>query len=106
MGISKGEARVWQLINEAMASQCRKVMRDVVTSCPQLFQGLRSLVDVGGGIGTTVKAIAREFPELRCTVFDLPHVISNVPKNELFDAVGGSMFERVPAADAILMKVI
>ncbi|XP_078178171.1 cephaeline 6'-O-methyltransferase CiOMT-like [Carex rostrata] len=94
------------LFNEAMASHSRKLMKDVVASCPQLFDGLKSLVDVGGGTGTTVKVIAETFPELRCTVFDLPHVISNALKCELFDAVGGNMFEKIPAADAVMLKNI
>ncbi|KAF3323126.1 trans-resveratrol di-O-methyltransferase-like protein [Carex littledalei] len=94
------------LFNEAMASHSRKLMKDVVASCPQLFDGMKSLVDVGGGTGTTVKVIAETFPELKCTVFDLPHVISNALKCELFDAVGGNMFEKIPAADAVMLKNI
>ena len=89
-----------------MACHSKQLMKDVVTTCPQLFDGMKSLVDVGGGTGTAVKIIAETFPELRCTVFDLPHVISNVLKCELFDAVGGNMFEKVPAADAVILKVI
>jgi len=94
------------LVNEAMARHSKKLMKDVVASCPQLFDGIKSLVDVGGGNGTTVKVIAETFPELRCIVFDLPHVISDVLKCELFDVVGGNMFEKIPAADAVILKVI
>ncbi|XP_078178398.1 myricetin O-methyltransferase-like isoform X2 [Carex rostrata] len=80
-------------------------MKDVVASRPQLFDGMKSLVDVGSGTGTTVKVIVETFSELRCTVFDLPHVISNVLKcDELFDAVEGNMFEKIPAADAVILK--
>ncbi|KAK8992066.1 hypothetical protein V6N11_044958 [Hibiscus sabdariffa] len=39
------------------------------------FEGLGSLVDVGGGTGTVAKAIADAFPHLNCTVLDLPHVV-------------------------------
>ncbi|XP_078178521.1 pluviatolide O-methyltransferase-like [Carex rostrata] len=92
------------LVNEAMARHSKKLMKDVVASCPQLFDGMKSLVDVGGGNGTTVKVIAETFPELRCIVLDLPRVISDVLKCELFDVVGGNMFEKIPAADAVILK--
>ncbi|XP_078158787.1 myricetin O-methyltransferase-like [Carex rostrata] len=103
---TKEKKEFGNLFNDAMACHSRKLMKDVVASCPQLFDGLKSLVDVGGGTGTTVKVIAETFPELRCTVFDLPHVISNALKSELFNAMGGNMFEKIPAADAIMLKHI
>jgi hypothetical protein len=35
----------------------------------------RRLIDVGGGPGTYSILFARQYPELRCTVFDLPEVL-------------------------------
>jgi O-methyltransferase domain len=94
------------LFNEAMASHSKQFVRDLVANYPHIFDGLNSLVDVGGGTGTAVKTIAAAFPSLRCTVFDLPHVTANASKNDSFDVVGGDMFEKIPPADAILLKVI
>ncbi|CAN0913068.1 Trans-resveratrol di-O-methyltransferase [Linum grandiflorum] len=69
------------------------------------FEGLTSLVDVGGNTGTTAKAIAEAFPDIKCTVFDLPHVISSTPaKDGNLNYVGGDMFEGIPSADAVLFK--
>ncbi|KAF2283287.1 hypothetical protein GH714_043657 [Hevea brasiliensis] len=66
--------------------------------------GLKSLVDVGGGTGTVVKAIAKEFPQLECIVFDLPHVVAGLQGTNNLKYVSGSMFEAIPPADAILLK--
>jgi len=50
-----------------MTSRCKQQMRAFVKSYPHIFDGLNSLVDVGGNIGTAVKIIAEAFPLLRCT---------------------------------------
>uniref|UniRef100_A0A803MHZ2 O-methyltransferase C-terminal domain-containing protein n=1 Tax=Chenopodium quinoa TaxID=63459 RepID=A0A803MHZ2_CHEQI len=53
------------------------------------------------------KAIAKLFPELRCTVFDLPHVVQGFTgygSNLMY--VGGDMFEAVPPAQVVLLKWI
>ncbi|KAJ4810789.1 hypothetical protein LUZ62_023355 [Rhynchospora pubera] len=92
------------LFDEAMASLSNSVMRGLIVSYPHIFDGLNSLVDVGGGTGTAVKFIAEAFPNLKCTVFDLPHVVAKALKCESFDVVGGNMFEKIPPADAIFLK--
>ena len=88
-----------------MASQSKPLMRGLVATYPHIFDGLHSLVDVGGGTGTAVKIIAEAFPGLRCIVFDLPHVVAKASKNDSFDVVGGDMFQKIPPADAIFLKV-
>jgi ubiquinone/menaquinone biosynthesis C-methylase UbiE len=43
---------------------------------PQLdLNGRRRLLDVGGGPGTYSMLIARAFPEVKCTVLDLPEIV-------------------------------
>ncbi|KAF3443194.1 hypothetical protein FNV43_RR12875 [Rhamnella rubrinervis] len=64
-----------QKFNESMASDARLATRMVIERCKGVFEGLESLVDVGGGTGTMAKAIAKEFPSMECTVFDQPHVV-------------------------------
>jgi len=66
---------------------------------------LESVVDVGGGTGTMAKAIANAFPHIDCTVFDLPHVVADLQGSQNLKFVGGDMFEWVPPADAVLLKV-
>ncbi|KAJ4813074.1 O-methyltransferase [Rhynchospora pubera] len=93
-----------KLLDDAMASVSNSFMRGFIASYPHIFDGLNNLVDVGGGTGTAVKFIAEAFPRLRCTVFDLPHVVAKALKSESFDVVGGDMFEKIPPADAIFLK--
>lgn len=71
-----------------------------------MFKGLKSLVDVGGGIGTMAEAIAKAFPEIQCTVFDLPHIVEDLQGTENLAFVGGDMFQSIPPAEAVLLKVI
>ncbi|KAK7405015.1 hypothetical protein VNO78_06146 [Psophocarpus tetragonolobus] len=94
------------LFNDAMASDAELVANVVIERCKGVFKGLESLVDVGGGTGTMAKAIANSFPQLECTVFDLPHVVANLQEGENLKYVGGDMFESIPPADAILLKWI
>ncbi|KAL4386814.1 hypothetical protein GQ457_09G028070 [Hibiscus cannabinus] len=70
------------------------------------LEGLNSLVDIGGGIGALGKAIAKAFPYLDCTVFDLPHVVAGLQDSGNLTYVGGNMFDEVSAADVVLLKVL
>ncbi|EEF37287.1 trans-resveratrol di-O-methyltransferase [Ricinus communis] len=92
--------------NEAMASDARLVMKVLIDEHKGLFEGLKSLVDVGGGTGTMAAAIAKAFPQLECTVFDLPHVVVGLQGTENLKYVAGDMFEAIPPADAVLLKWI
>nr|POE66279.1 (+)-6a-hydroxymaackiain 3-o-methyltransferase 2 [Quercus suber] len=91
--------------SEAMASDARLVMNVVVDKCKSVFEGLESFVDVGGGIGTVAKAIADTFPDIECTVFDPPHVVADFQGSKNLKYVGGDMFEAIPPADAVFMKL-
>jgi trans-resveratrol di-O-methyltransferase len=92
------------IFNEAMASDS-KLMSLVVKDYKPIFEGLDSLVDVGGGTGTVARIISEAFPHMICTVFDLPHVIANLPDTTNLKYVVGDMFQSIPPADAILIKV-
>ena len=92
------------IFNEAMASDSKQISL-VVKDYSPIFEGLGSLVDVGGGTGTVARIISEAFPHTKYTVFDLPHVVANLPDNENLNYVGGDMFQYIPPADAILIKV-
>ncbi|KAL3342515.1 hypothetical protein AABB24_026513 [Solanum stoloniferum] len=99
------EPRLNHSFNEAMASDARLVMTVLIQNGKGLlFEGLKSLVDVGGGTGTVAKAIADAFPQINCTVFDLPHVIEGLEGSKNLSFVGGDMFNSIPCANAILLK--
>ncbi|KAG2565714.1 hypothetical protein PVAP13_7NG135000 [Panicum virgatum] len=67
------------LVNDAMAADSRFLMRIVLRECAEVFHGIGSLIDVAGGLGGTATSIAKAFPELRCSVLDLPHVVASAP---------------------------
>ncbi|GAV75962.1 Methyltransf_2 domain-containing protein/Dimerisation domain-containing protein [Cephalotus follicularis] len=100
------EPKLNHFFNEAMASDARLVSGVLMHKCKGVFKGLESLVDVGGGTGTMAKAIAMAFPNIDCTVFDLPHVVADLKSGENLKYVGGDMFEKVPPADAVMLKWI
>ncbi|KAG5224754.1 hypothetical protein OIU78_023028 [Salix suchowensis] len=100
------EPKLNQFFNEAMASDARLVSSVMINECKGVFEGLNSLVDVGGGTGTMAKALAKEFQHLDCTVFDLPHVVADLEGRGNLNYLGGDMFEEIPQGDAILLKWI
>ncbi|KAL9243780.1 hypothetical protein vseg_017626 [Gypsophila vaccaria] len=95
--------------NQAMASDA-KFVGDILMKSGEfrgLFDGVGSLVDVGGGTGTLARIIADGFPGVKCSVFDLPHVVEGLQSNGLeLDFVGGDMFVAVPPAHVVLLKWI
>ncbi|KAI3744118.1 hypothetical protein L1987_57194 [Smallanthus sonchifolius] len=95
-----------QFFNEGMASDARLVTSMVLKHCGGVFEGLDSIVDVGGGTGTVAEAISKAFPNIRCISFDLPHVVNGLVGSKNLSYVGGDMFQAIPNADAILFKWI
>ncbi|KAK1420420.1 hypothetical protein QVD17_21999 [Tagetes erecta] len=67
------------LFNDAMASDSR-MMSLVVKDCQEIFEGVGSLVDVGGGTGLNAKILLEAFPYMKCIVYDLPHVVTGMPE--------------------------
>ena len=61
----------------------------MIDKCKGVFEGVEYLVDVGGGTGTVAKAIAEAFPQMECTVFDLPHVVAGLSGSGNLKFVGG-----------------
>ncbi|KAK4484483.1 hypothetical protein RD792_007066 [Penstemon davidsonii] len=100
------EPRMNQFFNEGMASDARLVSGVLVRDCKEVFEGLKSMVDVGGGTGTVAKVIGDAFPGLKCVVLDLPHVVDGLEWSDNLTFVGGDMFESIPSADSVFMKWI
>ncbi|XP_039146080.1 trans-resveratrol di-O-methyltransferase-like [Dioscorea cayenensis subsp. rotundata] len=93
------------LLNEGMACDNRVLIGEMVKNWGDaLFGGLRSLVDVGGGTGLAAAVIVGAYPEMKCSVLELDHVVDVQPENELVEFVRGNMFVQIPQADAFLLK--
>jgi hypothetical protein len=94
-----------KLINDAMASDSSFVSDFIINEHGNVFQGISSLVDVGGGSGTVAIAITKAFPKIECIVLDLPQVVGHLPNNGSVKFVSGDMFSNIPSADAVFLKV-
>nr|GMC72771.1 trans-resveratrol di-O-methyltransferase-like [Ipomoea batatas] len=90
--------------NQAMAGDALLFMTLIRKYCRGVFEGLDSLVDVGGGTGMVAKAIADEFPNMKCTVLDLPHVVAGLEGTKNLAYVAGNMFQAIPPAQAVFLK--
>ncbi|KAI3927323.1 hypothetical protein MKW98_008025 [Papaver atlanticum] len=92
--------------HDAMANDSHVLMSVILNEGKGVFDNLKSLVDVGGGTGTTAHAVVRAFPHLHCMVLDLPNVVANLQGTDNVVFIGSDMFECIPRADAVLLKVL
>ncbi|KAL8167213.1 hypothetical protein V2J09_008712 [Rumex salicifolius] len=100
------DSRFNKVFNEAMSNHTTLITNKILDTYTG-FEGINVLVDVGGGIGTTLDLITSKYPAIKGINFDLPHVLADSPiVNPRVNHVGGNMFEQVPHGDAIFMKWI
>lgn len=104
LGAIKKMPRFNDMLNEGMASDASFTSELILRDCGEVFHGLSSLVDVGGGTGALAHAVAEAFPAMKCTVLELPHVVAGLDKSEMVQFVSGDMFDYVPSANATLLK--
>ncbi|TVU24681.1 hypothetical protein EJB05_27133, partial [Eragrostis curvula] len=95
-------------MHDAARAESRVLTDALLNNHGDIFHGLTSLVDVGGGHGSLAMAIAARFPGIKCTVMDLPHVVADAPvvADGNVQFVAGNMFESIPPADAVLLKYV
>jgi tRNA A58 N-methylase Trm61 len=98
--------------NAAMTELTRLVTPDILGSYD--FSGISHLMDIGGGSGQLLGAIAQQNRKLRGTVFDLPRCAEAASKHlgqigisDRVEFVAGDFFKSIPAiADAIILKSV
>ncbi|KAG0486594.1 hypothetical protein HPP92_008689 [Vanilla planifolia] len=95
-----------RMFNEGMAGSARITAQALVNGAAAAFDGVRTVVDVGGGMGTVAREIRRAFPWITCTVFDLPYVVKGCLETDGVNFLAGDMFAFVPRADAVLLMRI
>ena len=98
--------------DEAMVASSR-LMNDAIVEAYDWAQ-FGTLVDIAGGMGSTLAAVLRATPSLRGVLFDVGHVVERAREHLREQGVAdrcrtqsGSFFDAVPAgADAYFMKHI
>jgi hypothetical protein len=93
------------LINDGMVSDTSFIMDIALKESGEVFQGITSLIDVAGGLGAASQAISKVFPHVEYTVLDLDHVIAKAPTGTNVKYIVGDMFESIPPANAVFLKV-
>ncbi|KAI5019494.1 hypothetical protein ZWY2020_044382 [Hordeum vulgare] len=87
-----------------MVSDSNFLMDIILRECGHVFHGINSLVDVAGGHGGAAREIAKVFPQMKCIVLDLPHVVVEAPSDAHVSFISGDMFKNIPPADVVFMK--
>ncbi|MFQ3452309.1 methyltransferase [Bradyrhizobium sp. UFLA01-814] len=101
-----------RIFNAAMMEGTRLAIPDILGAYD--FGAFAHLMDVGGGSGELLGAIAGQHPHIRGTIFDLPRCAESATgqlrRSGLSDRVefmAGDFFQTIPSiADAIVMKHI
>jgi hypothetical protein len=71
------------------------------------WRGDETVVDVGGGNGTHLRALLERHPQMRGIVFDLPETVRDETSfPERLSFVEGSFFESVPHGDVHMLSTI
>ncbi|XP_073138336.1 caffeic acid 3-O-methyltransferase-like [Henckelia pumila] len=94
-----------KIFHDALGSLSTLSLQQIVTVYNG-FEGLRTLVDVGGGNGATLGIIISKYSSIRGINFDSPEVIRTAPTYEGVEHISGDMFVQVPKGDAIILKAV
>lgn len=74
----KTDEELNKLFNKALAQTGPPAMK-MLLKLYKGFEQVSTLVDVGGGVGETLKQIIFEYPSIKGINFDLPQVIQDAP---------------------------
>ncbi|KAI6706933.1 hypothetical protein NL676_009895 [Syzygium grande] len=91
------DARFSEIFKDSM-KEYNKLLKSTIMDAYRGFEGLNSLVDVGGGNGSILSMIISKYPHIKGINFDLASVIKKSP------SYSGDMFVSIPRGDAIFMK--
>ncbi|TMW80746.1 hypothetical protein EJD97_015614 [Solanum chilense] len=102
---TKKDSRMNGLFNKAMQNLTCIEMKRIV-ECYNGFQGVKEIIDVGGGLGISLASIISKYPNIKGINFDLPHVIKDAPTYEGIEHVGGDMWDSIPQGELIILKAV
>ncbi|CAK9322463.1 unnamed protein product [Citrullus colocynthis] len=99
------EAEFGSLFYQTMLYDSQLIGRLITSAkCGEVFEGVKSMVDVGGDDGIIAKAIVEAFPHITCNVLHLPYRTTK----DLYVVGDENLFEeiQIPPTDAILLKSV
>ncbi len=105
-----GDAATYAAYSELMARSQQLIAEDVLDAYP--FARHKGLLDIGGGEGAFVTAVAARHPDLRLQLFDLPPVAERARETlaarglARIDVHGGSFLETPPPTGADIVTLI
>ncbi|KAL2936500.1 hypothetical protein RDABS01_034076 [Bienertia sinuspersici] len=100
------DQEVNKVFQDGLACTAKIGFRAIASQYQHVFSDVKSVVDVGGGIGAAVNEIVKAFPHIKGINFDLPHVLAIAPKYDGVTHVEGDMFKAIPNADVAILKSI
>ncbi|RWR80847.1 caffeic acid 3-O-methyltransferase 1 [Cinnamomum micranthum f. kanehirae] len=98
------DPRFNKVFNKGMADHSTITMKKILEMY-EGFEGLKTVVDVGGGTGAVLNMIISKYPHTKGINFDLPHVVSDAPDYPGLENVEEDVFVSNPNEYAILMQV-
>ncbi|KAK9152651.1 hypothetical protein Sjap_000131 [Stephania japonica] len=90
-----------KIFNAGMECTAKIVMKMVLNGYKSGFDGLGTVVEVGGGTGMFIREIVMANPGLKGVLLNVPHVVASAPDHPDVVKIGGDMFVEVPQGDAV-----
>ncbi|XP_010435762.1 PREDICTED: indole glucosinolate O-methyltransferase 1-like [Camelina sativa] len=91
------------IFNKAMSESSTMIMKKFL-EIYKGFKDVKTLVDIGGGLGTIMNLVTRKYPEIKGINFDLAAIIATAHVYPGVEHVSGDMFIEVPKGDAIFLR--
>ncbi|CAN6216642.1 unnamed protein product [Urochloa humidicola] len=101
-----------RIVEEAVAAHDNLAIGTIIRECSDVFSGLHSLTYCCGRQGNaSAKAIMKAFPDIKCTVLNLPRIVETstpvaVPADDAVSSVTGDLFHTIPPAQAVMLKLV
>jgi len=96
-----------RIVEEGVAAHDNLAIATIIRECSDIFSGLHSLTYCCGRQGNiSATAIIKAFPDIKCTVLNLPRVIETAPADDAVSSVTGDLFHTIPPAQAVMLKLV
>jgi hypothetical protein len=96
------------IVEEGIAAHDNLAIQTIIRECSDIFSGLHSLTYCCGRHGNaSAAAIIKAFPNMKCTVLNLPRVVETAtpPADDAVNSITGDLFPTILPAKAVMLKV-